>query len=77
MKKEAGWFLTLEHVDLINGLIRRYKPKHYLEIGVARSGSAIVILNAIKDIPDSSLVSIDINNYYFGNRTKKTGYLVV
>lgn len=76
MKKEAGWHLTLDHAGLINGLIRYYKPKHCLEIGVARGGSAILILNAIKDIPDSSLVSIDIREYYFGDQTKKTGYLV-
>ena len=76
IKKEAGWHLTLDHAALINGLIRRHKPKHCLEIGVARGGSAILILNAIKDIPDSSLVSIDIREHYFGDQTKKTGYLV-
>ena len=76
MKREAGWHLTLEQAYLINGLIRRHKPKNCLEFGVARGGSSILILNAIKDYPDSSLVSIDIRFNYFGNKTKKTGYLV-
>ena len=52
MKNDAGWHLTLDHAYLINGLIRKYKPKNRLEIGVARGGSAILILNAIKDIPN-------------------------
>ena len=76
MKNDAGWHLTLDHAYLINGLIRKYKPKNCLEIGVARGGSAILILNAIKDIPNSNLVSIDIRENYFGDKTKKTGYLV-
>ena len=46
----------------INGLIRYFKPKKILELGVFFGGSSIIILNAIKDIEDSHLFSIDINN---------------
>ena len=73
MKKNANWILAESHIYLINGLIRKYKPKNCLEIGVARGGSSILILNAIKDYPDSQLISIDL----FTNRGKnKIGYLV-
>ena len=73
MKKNAGWILSLDDAAFINGLIRKHKPKNILEIGVARGGSAILILNAIKDFPDSRLVSIDLN-LKVDNKTM--GYLV-
>ena len=76
MKNESGWILTLNETKIINGLIRKLKPKNLLEIGVARGGSSILILNAIKDFPDSKLVSIDIREKFFGNKEKKTGFLV-
>lgn len=74
MKNKAGWILTLDHVFLINGLIRKHKPKNLLEIGVARGGSSILILNAIKDYPDSQLISIDLFTKW--RKIKKIGYLV-
>jgi len=33
-------------------------------------------LNAIKDFPDSFLISIDLSENYYRNKNKKTGYLV-
>ena len=73
MIKESKWMMGLDVAFLINGLIRKYKPKNCLEIGVAKGGSAILILNAIKDLPNSRLVSIDLFTSIFG---KKIGYLV-
>ena len=35
-----------------------------------------MILNAIKDIPGSSLISLDLNNELYYNQFKKTGYRV-
>ena len=49
----------------INGLIRYYEPKNILELGVSSGGGTVVLLNAISDIPDSTLVSIDrLEKYY-------------
>jgi hypothetical protein len=45
----------------LNGVIRKFKPKKILEIGVAEGGSSVVILNAIKDIKNSHLFSIDLS----------------
>ena len=73
MIKESKWMMSLDTAYIINGLIRKYKPKNCLEIGVARGGSSILILNAIKDLPDSRLVSIDLFTSLFVN---KIGYLV-
>ena len=60
----------------LNGLIRKFKPKNCLEIGVANGGSSILILNAIKDIPDSSLISLDLNTQLYYDQSNKTGYRV-
>ena len=54
--------------EFLNGIIRKYLPKKILELGVKYGGSSIVILNAIKDIKNAHLYSIDIeNNYLVGN----------
>jgi hypothetical protein len=74
--KKSGWLLGGDAPYFINGLIRKFKPKKCLEIGVANGGSSILILNAIKDIPDSCLISLDINTQLFSDQSKKTGYRV-
>ena len=77
MKKYAGWMLLNEkEIFFINGIIRKYKPKKLLEIGVARGGSSILILNAIKDIKNSFLISLDLNKQFYIKRQYKTGYKV-
>lgn len=48
--------------EFLNGIIRKYKPKKILEIGVANGGSSIIILNAINDFRGSKLFSIDLNS---------------
>ena len=63
MKEYGGWLLSQNDVYFINGIIRRHKPKKCLEIGVAKGGSSIVILNALKDIKDSFLISLDLNSF--------------
>lgn len=58
--------------EFINGIIRKYKPKKIVEIGVAFGGSSIIILNAIKDIKNSHLYSIDLANLpTIGNCARK------
>ena len=58
IKKYAGWMLWNEQqFYFINGIIRKYRPKNCLEVGVARGGSSILILNSIKDIKNSFLES--------------------
>ena len=61
---------------MFHSLLRTFKPKKIVEIGVSSGGSAILILNAIKDIEGAKLFSIDKSIYCYRNRTQKTGYLV-
>lgn len=74
--ENSGWLLGGNDAYFINGLIRKFKPKNCLEIGVANGGSSILILNAIKDIPDSNLISLDLNTQLIIDHSKKTGYRV-
>ena len=62
--------MWLNQREFLNGIIRKFKPHKFLEIGVNRGGSSIIILNAIKDIKDSKLYSIDLND------KKNIGYCV-
>ncbi len=72
----SNWQLGYEELYFINGIIRKYKPKKCLEIGVAYGGSSILILNAIKDIKDSFLISLDLNTYLYTGEKLETGYNV-
>ena len=73
MKKYAQWDQLNNEPYFINGIIRKFKPKNCLEIGVSRGGSSIIILNAIKDINDSRLISLDLNEDLYYNNGQKTG----
>ena len=58
--------------EFLNGIIRKFKPRKFLEIGVFRGGSSIIILNAINDIPNSKFYSIDLDSEKFvGDCVKK------
>jgi hypothetical protein len=46
----------------LNGVIRKFKPKKIVEIGVAEGGGSSIILNAIQDIKNAHLFSIDLSN---------------
>lgn len=61
----------------LNGIIRSFKPLKILEVGIAQGGGSALILNAIKDLPDSRLISVDYcEKYYGGNTDKLSGWLV-
>ena len=78
IKKYAGYQPNRNESYFLNGIIRKFKPKRCLEIGVAKGGSSIIILNAIKDSNNSFLISLDISpNYKLSSNSKlKTGFLV-
>ena len=68
----------LEKIDkrFINGMIRKYKPKKILEVGVASGDSTAIILNAIQNIENSHLYSIDKLINAYNRKEKETGWLV-
>lgn len=60
----------------LNSLILRKSPKKILEIGVSKGGSSLVILNAIKNIENAHLYSLDYNTQCYRVPDKKTGFYV-
>lgn len=46
----------------ISGLISRFKPLNIIEMGVYRGGGSLVILNALTDLPESRLISVDFDS---------------
>ena len=69
MKKNERYFLS--------GIIRYLKPAKILEVGIARGGGSSIILNAIKDFPQSHLFSADYcEKCYSGGTDKLSGFLV-
>jgi predicted O-methyltransferase YrrM len=58
--------------EFLNGIIRRFKPKKIVEIGVDEGCSSSIILNAIQDFDDSHLYSIELNDKnYIGACVKR------
>jgi predicted O-methyltransferase YrrM len=76
INKLQGALLSKIDMQFIHGMIRKYKPKKILEVGVASGGSSAIILNAIQNIDSSHLYSIDKRNYAFNRKEKKTGWIV-
>ena len=76
-KKLEGFIETSnEEQGFLNGIIRKIKPKKIVEIGVAYGGTSTIILNAIKDIKEAKLISIDINKHVYKNHSLETGFIV-
>ena len=74
--KLSGALLNINDMQFINGMIRKYKPKKILEVGVASGDSSAIILNAIQDIENSHLYSIDKLINAFNKKNKVIGWIV-
>ncbi len=68
--------MTYLERKFLNGIIRLTKPKKILEVGVAAGGSSSIILNAIKDMDNSILYSVDYNEKFYRDKSKDSGFIV-
>jgi predicted O-methyltransferase YrrM len=68
--------MSQEEKEFLNALILRYKPKNLLELGVSAGGSTVIMLNAIKDIGDAKLSSIDYSKKWYKDSSKDSGWVV-
>lgn len=58
------------------GLLRKYKPKKILEIGVAAGGTTALILRTLQLLKlDTELYSVDLNNFYYADASLDCGYI--
>jgi predicted O-methyltransferase YrrM len=55
--------------------IAYYKPKNILEVGVSAGGSTVVLLDAIKDLPDARVTSVDIGENWYQNTSRAMGWI--
>ena len=62
--------------NFLNGIIRHYKPKKIVEIGVSYGASSAILLNATKDNEQSRVYSLDLSPIHYKDSTKKTGFLI-
>ena len=57
-------------------MVRKFKPKKLVEIGVSGGGTSALMLNAIKDMPDAKLYSIDRYVNWYRGEGKKSGWAI-
>ena len=68
--------MTPSEQEFLTDIVRQYKPKKLLELGIASGSSSVLLLNAIQDIPNSHLTSIDYSTPYYRDKTKNSGFVV-
>lgn len=58
------------------GLIKKYKPRKILEIGVSAGGTTAVLMNALELLGcEAQFFSVDCLDYYYRDATKKAGFV--
>ncbi len=73
---EEGIFMYGFDSAFLCGLLRAYRPKKVLELGVADGGSTAVILQALTDLGEPfSLHSVDVRTRAFVAPDREIGYL--
>jgi predicted O-methyltransferase YrrM len=68
--------MTQEERQFLNAIVLRTKPLKLVEIGVSAGASSVIILNAIKDIADARLYSIDYSDNWYRDNSLKSGHIV-
>ncbi|MBE6035981.1 MAG: class I SAM-dependent methyltransferase [Clostridiales bacterium] len=59
------------------GLIKKFKPKKILEVGIAAGGTSAIILKCLDMIKlhQANLISVDLNRQFYKNIEKESGFL--
>lgn len=61
----------------INGLIQFYQPEKILELGVSAGGGTVTLLNAMQEIDDAELYSIDNAIQVYRKPEMEVGYYAI
>lgn len=68
--------MTGKELAFLCGLLKQCRPEKIVEIGVAAGGTTAVILNCISMLGlNSQLISLDLSENYYRDRSKQTGYI--
>jgi hypothetical protein len=68
--------MTASERSFVENLVRHFKPAHILEIGVSAGGSSVVLLEAVKNMPNTTVTSIDTREKWYRDPSFSTGFLV-
>lgn len=69
-------FISDNDMNFICGLLRDTRPKKILELGVAKGGSTVDILNCINELNlECEMFSVDMAKNYFLDENLQTGYV--
>lgn len=72
-----GSFITDADMGFICGLLRDKRPKKILELGVAKGGSTVDLINCINELEiECEMYSVDLSEKYFLDENLNTGYLI-
>ena len=68
--------MSIYDMAFICTLIKKYRPKKILELGVAAGGTTAVIMSCCRMLRiEPSIHSVDVSEYYYRDRKKKSGYI--
>ena len=60
------------------GLLKTFRPKKILEVGVASGGSTSIILQALEDIGEPyKMYSVDASAGWYRDKTKPSGFMAM
>lgn len=69
--------MNYEQLGFLCGLIREKRPKKIVEVGVAAGGTTGVILKCMDLLGEhKTLYSVDLNDNYWRDQSKRTGYML-
>ncbi len=64
-----------DQLAFLLGLIKEYRPKKIVEIGVAEGGTTVAILQCLSDLNlETKVISIDLQENVYDDPSKKVGY---
>lgn len=73
--KESAMELSDSNAMFLAGLLRRYRPKTLLEVGVSAGGSSALLLHILDKLGiESEVVSVDLSEKWFRDEAFATGW---
>ena len=68
--------VTADEMDFFQEIIRKHRPKSFIEVGTASGLSGGLIALLLAENGGERLVTIDHDNTFFGDETKENGFLL-
>ena len=78
MVNDKSWFPEMSETEsaFLCGLLKEYKPRKIVEVGVAAGGTTAIVMQCIAELElDSEMFSIDYSVQFYRNTKKRTGYI--